>query len=694
MDPNDNSILYFGARSGHGLWKSTNYGQSWSQVIDFPSVGTYIEDPSDSTGYESDIVGIAWVTFDPTSGTSGTPTPRIFVGVANLGSNSVFVTENAGGTWTAVAGQNTTYIPHKGVLAPDEGTLYVTYSNGAGPYDGTLGSVYKYDISASVWTDITPVSGSDLYFGFGGLAIDLLSSDSSHSVIMVAALNSWWPDGQMYRSNDSGSTWSPLWEWTSYPNLNRYYSYSDSNAPWIGPDYTIIGIQSYEQVGWMMEGLVIDPFDSNHWLYGTGETLYGGHNLLNWDTVHNVTIESLAVGIEETSVQAVISPPTGPSLVSAMGDVDGFVHTSLTTAPENSFLGVAWSTTVDIDFAGQEPTNMVRIGNTDSTVLQIAVSTDSGNSWSQDYGAQENVTGGHVAYSANADIVLWSSQTNGVIRSQYTDAFTAVSSLPSGSIIAADRLNDSVFYAASGSSFYLSTNGAVSFTKTAGSLASSSSPVKIVVNPSVQGDVWVSSDVGLFHSTNFGSTFTAVSGVTEAWAIGLGAPASSGGYPAVFAAATISGTTGYFRSDNEGSSFVQINDAAHGFGSAASNVLTGDPRIYGRVYIGTNGRGVFYGDISGSVTSTTSSSSSTSSTSSTSKSSTTITTTSSKTTTTTSTTKSSSTTSTSTSTSATSTGTSPVYGQCGGTGYTGPTTCATGSACTYGNPYYSQCVPT
>lgn len=32
------------------------------------------------------------------------------------------------------------------------------------------------------------------------------------------------------------------------------------------------------------------------------------------------------------------------------------------------------------------------------------------------------------------------------------------------------------------------------------------------------------------------------------------------------------------------------------------------------------------------------------------------------------------------------------YGQCGGTGYTGPTTCATGSSCVaVSPPYYSQC---
>jgi cellulose 1,4-beta-cellobiosidase len=40
----------------------------------------------------------------------------------------------------------------------------------------------------------------------------------------------------------------------------------------------------------------------------------------------------------------------------------------------------------------------------------------------------------------------------------------------------------------------------------------------------------------------------------------------------------------------------------------------------------------------------------------------------------------------------TSTGTSPKYGQCGGIGYTGPTTCAAGSTCTVSNPYYSQCL--
>ena len=40
---------------------------------------------------------------------------------------------------SAVAGQNNTYLPHKGVIDLTARILYVSYSNGAGPYDGSQG---------------------------------------------------------------------------------------------------------------------------------------------------------------------------------------------------------------------------------------------------------------------------------------------------------------------------------------------------------------------------------------------------------------------------------------------------------------------------------------------------------------------------------------------------------------------------
>lgn len=55
-------------------------------------------------------------------------------------------------------------------------------------------------------------------------------------------------------------------------------------------------------------------------------------------------------------------------------------------------------------YAGNKPTNIVRIGNGDSSSgKQVALSYNAGSTWSQDYGAADNVTGGHVALSADGD---------------------------------------------------------------------------------------------------------------------------------------------------------------------------------------------------------------------------------------------------------------------------------------------------
>lgn len=71
-----------------------------------------------------------------------------------------------------------------------------------------------------------------------------------------------------------------------------------------------------------MESLVINPKNSNYWMYGTGATIQGGFDLLKWDTTREITLQSMAVGIEETSILGLIHPPNGP-LISAIGDIGG-----------------------------------------------------------------------------------------------------------------------------------------------------------------------------------------------------------------------------------------------------------------------------------------------------------------------------------------------------------------------------------
>jgi hypothetical protein len=57
----------------------------------------------------------------------------------------------------------------------------------------------------------------------------------------------------------------------------------------------------------------------------------------------------------------------------------------------------------------------------------------------------------------------------------------------------------------------------------------------------------------------------------------------------------IGGVRGIYRSDDEGNTWILINDTAHQYGTIST--ITGDPRIFGRVYLGTNGMGIAYGDI-------------------------------------------------------------------------------------------------
>ena len=56
-------------------------------------------------------------------------------------------------------------------------------------------------------------------------------------------------------------------------------------------------------------------------------------------------------------------------------------------------------------------------------------------------------------------------------------------------------------------------------------------------------------------------------------------------------------TTGLFRSDDMGTSWILINDTQHQMSDLVNGAgsMAGDRQVWGRVYIGTDGRGVFYG---------------------------------------------------------------------------------------------------
>ncbi|GGX72029.1 xyloglucanase [Streptomyces minutiscleroticus] len=597
VDPNKNSVLYLGAPSGKGLWRSTDSGATWSQVTSFPNPGNYAQDPSDTSGYGSDNQGIVWVTFDESTGTSGNATKTIYAGVADK-DNAVYRSTDAGATWTRLASQPTGYLAHKGVLDAENGYLYLAYSDTGGPYDGGKGRLYRYATATGTWTDISPVAEADTYYGFSGLTVDR----QKPGTVMATAYSSWWPDTQIFRSTDSGGTWTKAWDYTSYPTRENRYTMDVSSSPWLTWGADPSPPEQTPKLGWMTEALEIDPFDSNRMMYGTGATIYGTENLKNWDSGGKFTIRPMVQGLEETAVNDLASPPSGAPLLSALGDIGGFRHTDLTEVPSMMFTSPDFTSTTSLDYAETDPDTVVRVGDLDSGP-HIAFSADNGANWFAGTDPSGASGGGTVAAAADGSRFVWSPAGAGVHHTTgFGTSWSASSGIPAGAIVESDRVDPKTFYGFKSGKFYVSTDGGATFTASSATGLPSGDGVRFKALPGTKGDVWLAGGAadgayGLWHSTDGGKSFDKLPNVEQADTVGFGRAAPGASYQTLYTSAKIGGVRGIFRSTDKGATWTRINDDAHQWGWTGA-AITGDPRVYGRVYVATNGRGVVYGDTS------------------------------------------------------------------------------------------------
>ncbi|MFF7790746.1 cellulose binding domain-containing protein [Streptomyces sp. NPDC007991] len=597
VDPNRNSVLYLGAPSGKGLWRSTDSGVTWSQVANFPNAGNYAQDPTDTSGYASDNQGIVWVTFDESTGTSGNATKTIYVGVADK-DNAVYRSTDAGATWQRLAGQPTGHLAHKGVLDAKNGYLYLAYSDKGGPYDGGKGQLWRYATGTGTWKDISPVAEADTFYGFSGLTVDR----QKPGTVMATAYSAWWPDTQIFRSTDSGATWTKAWDYTSYPNRENRYTMDVSSSPWLTWGANPQPPEQTPKLGWMTEALEIDPFNSNRMMYGTGATIYGTENLTNWDSGSKFAVKPMVRGLEETAVNDLASPPSGAPLLSALGDVGGFRHTDLAKVPSMMFTQPNFTTTTSLDFAESNPNTVVRVGNLDSGP-HISFSTDNGANWFAGTDPSGVSGGGTVAAAADGSRFVWSPQGAGVHHTTgFGTSWQASGGIPAGAIVESDRVDPKTFYGFKSGKFYVSTDGGATFKESPATGLPSGDSVRFKALPGGKGDVWLAGGAsdgvyGLWHSTDGGTSFTKLSNVEQADTIGFGKAAPGASYQTLYTSAKIGGVRGIFRSTDKGASWTRINDDAHQWGWTGG-AITGDPRVYGRVYVSTNGRGVVYGDSS------------------------------------------------------------------------------------------------
>jgi hypothetical protein len=167
--------------------------------------------------------------------------------------------------------------------------------------------------------------------------------------------------------------------------------------------------------------------------------------------------------------------------------------------------------------------------------------------------------------------------------------------------VESDRVDPLTFYAVSAGVFYVSTDGGATFRPSPAAGLPSEGNVRFKVLPGVEGDVWLaggsdkSGVYGLWHSTDSGTSFARLSTVDAADTIGFGRAAPGRSYPSLFTSAKVRGVRGIFRSDDAGNTWLRINDDKHQYAWTGS-AITGDPRVHGRVFVSTNGRGIICGE--------------------------------------------------------------------------------------------------
>jgi xyloglucan-specific exo-beta-1,4-glucanase len=569
IDPNDTRILYFGSRYD-GLWKSTDSAVSWQKVDSFPMKKTNgVPGNWRRAGF-----GISFIIFDPRSGSAGSGSKTLYAGIGEKGWAPLYRSTDAGVTWQTIPGEPEGLVAHQAGLDSD-GYLYVTLSNSAGPNGSTDGAVWKFDTATEKWSAISPVKPDAVHhFGYAGLSID-----RQHvGTFVVTTANRWNPGDDVFRTTDGGKSWMAVGPTQKRdPSLTPYLYWGDPQP----------------KEGWWMDAVAIDPFDSDHVMYGTGATIWGSHDLTALDRHQSTHWSVEADGIEETAAIDLISPPAGPMLISGLGDVCGFVHDDVNVEPQMMMNNPIYSTTRSLDFAQSKPAMIVRVGDKAG-----AISMDAGKSWAPFSSQPADAQAGAIAISADGGSIVWAAEDGDVgVSKDGGKSWRAVKNFPAGGRPISDRVNPVVFYALGGGRLTSSSDGGATF----GVVSEMDLPrgAQLHATSAAQGDLWINADdAGLFHSTDGGAHFQKISSVAGARHLGFGKAAAGRENPALYLAGTVGGVTAIFRSDDAGQNWQRLTDDQHQFGWLP-DAITGDARTYGRVYLGTNGRGVIYGDPDG-----------------------------------------------------------------------------------------------
>jgi hypothetical protein len=597
IDPQNPSHILFGDQVG--LYRSTDGGTTWNLASGVPA----------SSALHGDTAGFSGVAFNPKSALTNGNSSEAIVSTGG----TFFRTTDGGSTWNSISAGG----------PADEPTMAEYDAHGDYYVGVSQGGIWRY--AAGAWRNLQPPSNNFFLF--------FIDPTNDQHIVLVGESNF-----AFTQSTDGGTTWSPT---LNYATDNQM---SVDGIPWhsTNPHYyrANILVDAARSVVWTPggnQGLESIPLSA---LSGSPPYTCDMHGL----GIENMCINTMVAGAGSKKLHAVVWDEWYAQL-----DRDNVVYPSIVN-PMKGGISPSWG----LDGCKETPTLLARW--LDGAVGSGAEFAQSG--WSADDGATWNAFatlpasttgesdwgyGGELAYSGQDNIVVVSSNTNGVssvngqLRMPYYTldrgttwkpvtlptawTQTNVSEVHSAyylnrQILIADYSQLARFYflvEADDPNFrgiYRTDDGGATWTMTSpvpGTQDYSIWQYNAHLKSPMTNHLWMTageegsgSPVGvgqLFRSTDGGMTFTALPDVLEPINIGFGAPAHAGGYPVLFMSGYYKGQAGMWMTadaNDPSPTWISIgaapNDQYSGVG-----FITGDPDVPGRVWVATGCAGVQFG---------------------------------------------------------------------------------------------------